>query len=591
MPPATTGGRFHLLVIGDDLYATHPLPEAGAIAIGRSPSCEVFIDHPSVSRRHAMLHLGPPLAIEDQGSSNGTRVREIQLAADQRIALAPGDLIEVGALQLVVQQRSAPVRGRRVWPHDYFDARLEEECERCELSGTCFAALHLRADPSAAGEVEDVLAAELRTVDIIAMYAPGQYEALMCGSRLADGNEVAARLAGALTARGIQPQIGVASYPDDGRSPHAIIARAAERARGEEHHVPAVAVASPETVMQTLRRLVERIAHASISVLIQGETGVGKEVLTESIHNLSPRAGQPFLRLNCAALSETLLESELFGYEKGAFTGASSAKPGLLETADKGTVFLDEIGELPPSIQVKLLRVIEERRVLRVGGLKPKPIDVRFLAATNRDLEAEVARGAFRQDLYFRLNGIALTIPPLRERQTEIRPLAEIFIARACAEADRTPLPLSLEAMALLHRHSWPGNIRELRHMMERAVLLCQGDAITPEHLPVERMRATRPAPPTPHAPHASIDSAAPAPRDHPRAPTGGRRHTPPTPAQDEALDFKKDARERERKQIIAALRTAEGNQSKAAQILGISRRTLLTKLDVHKLPRPRKRH
>jgi transcriptional regulator with PAS, ATPase and Fis domain len=341
--------------------------------------------------------------------------------------------------------------------------------------------------------------------------------------------------------------------------------------------------------MRALFAQIDRVAPAPISVLILGETGVGKEVIAEHIHRTSGRRGR-FLALNCAALPENLLESELFGYEKGAFTGALSAKPGLLETADKGTVFLDEIGELPPSIQVKLLRVIEERRVLRVGGLKPKSIDGRFRAATNRDLETEVARGACRQDLYFRLNGIALTIPPLRARQTEIRPLAEIFVAQACAEAGRPLLPLSIEAMALLHRHSWPGNIRELKHMMERAVLLCQGDAITPEHLPVERMRATRPAPhaPGPSSPHATVD-APPMPREHPRATTGGRRYTPPTP-QDDALDFRKDARERERKQIIAALKTAEGNQSKAAKILGISRRTLLTKLDVHKLPRPRKR-
>jgi two-component system, NtrC family, response regulator AtoC len=583
--PAPPAGRLHLLVIGDDLYATHPLPEAGAVVIGRSPACEVFVDHPSVSRRHAVLHLGPPLTVEDQGSSNGTRVREVQLAPHQRAVFAPGDLIEVGALQLVVQQRSAPVRGRRVWTHDYFDARLEEECQRCELSGTGFVTIHVRVDPRTTSDVEEALAAELRTVDIMAMYAPGRYEALMCGATVSDGHDVAQRLTAALTARGIEPQIGVASYPDDGRNPHSILARAAERARGEQQPSPAVAVSSPETVMQTLWRLVERIAHASISVLIQGETGVGKEVMTEAIHNMSTRAGQPFLRLNCAALSQTLLESELFGHEKGAFTGALSAKPGLLETADKGTVFLDEIGELPPAIQAKLLRVIEERRVLRVGGLKSKAIDVRFLAATNRDLEAEVARGTFRQDLYFRLNGITLTIPPLRERQTEIRPLAEIFIERACAESNRSPLPLSPEASALLHRYSWPGNIRELKHMMERAVLLCPGNAITPEYLPAEKMLATRPA----QAPRPPVEAAAENPREH-RHPTGGRRPTPPTPPQEESLDFKKDSRDRERKQIIAALKSADGNQSKAAKILGISRRTLLTKLDVHKLPRPRKR-
>jgi DNA-binding NtrC family response regulator len=580
---ATGPTRLHLLVIGDDLYATHALPEAGAVVIGRSPACDIFVDHPSVSRRHAVLHVGPPLAIEDQGSSNGTRVRDTRLGPDQRVEIAPGDLVEIGALQLVIQQRTAPVRRRRVWTHDYFDARLEEECERCELAGACFSTIHLRAEPAHAAVVEEVLALELRTLDIVASYAPGQYEALLCESVADEATGVARRIAGALGERGVAIRVGVASYPDDGRDPDSIIARAAERARGEDH-APAAPqpVTLPETGMQSLRKLVERIAHGNISVLIQGETGVGKEVMAETIHNLSPRAAHPFLRLNCAALSETLLESELFGHEKGAFTGALSAKPGLLETADRGTVFLDEIGELPASIQVKLLRVLEERKVMRVGGLKPKAIDVRFLAATNRDLETEVARGMFRQDLYFRLNGIALTIPPLRERQSEIRPLAEIFIARACEEEGRAPLPIAPEASTLLHRYSWPGNIRELKHMMERAVLLCQSDAITPEVLPAEKMRATRTVQAAP--------SRAPEP-----PPTLSVAREPgitpkPTPPEDESLDFKKDQRDRERRKIIAALKACDGNQSKAAEMLGMSRRTLLTKLDLHKLPRPRKR-
>ncbi len=595
--------RFHLLVIGDDLYATHPLPEAGSVVIGRSPACEVFIDHPSVSRRHAVLHVGPPLAIEDKGSSNGTRVREVRLGLNQRVELAPGDLIELGTLQLVVQQRGAPVRRRRVWNHDYFDARLEEECERCELTGACFAVIHLRADATKGPAIEDALAAELRTLDIVGSYAPGQYEALLCEATAEEVSAVERRLVTALAARDIEVDVGVAYYPDDGRDPDAIIGRAAERARGEDHRAAPVEIA--ETGMQTLRRLVERIAHANISVLVQGETGVGKEVIAETIHGRSPRADQPFLRLNCAALSETLLESELFGHEKGAFTGAVAAKPGLLETADKGTVFLDEIGDLPSSMQVKLLRVIEERRVLRVGGLKSRAIDVRFIAATNRDLEVEVERGAFRQDLYFRLNGITLTIPPLRERQTEIAPLVELFVARSSAEAGRPPLSLSPDSMSLLHRYSWPGNIRELKHMMERGVLLCQGDVIKPEHLPAEKMRAirtvsTRPVPAS--RPPATERSRTPDRRDG-----GGRakrpsRSTPkepqpepqrvetPTPRDDTSLDFQKGKRDRERQQIISALTAADGHQSKAAEMLGISRRTLSTKLDLYKLPRPRKR-
>ena len=585
-------GRLHLLVIGDDLYATHPLPETGAVAIGRSTVCQVVIDHPSISRRHAVLHLGPPLAIVDQGSSNGTRVRDVRLEMNQRAELAPGDLIELGALQLVIQRRSAPVRRRRVLSHDYFDARLEEECERCELTGACCAVLHLRADATRGPAIEDALAAQLRTLDIVGSYAPGQYEALLCEATAVETAAVERRLITALAARDIEVDVGIAYYPDDGRSPDAIIGRAAERARGEDHRAAPAAI--PETGMETLRRLVERIAQANISVLVQGETGVGKEVIADTIHNMSLRAHQPLLRINCAALSETLLESELFGHEKGAFTGAIAAKPGLLETAHNGTVFLDEIGELPSSMQVKLLRVIEDRRVLRVGGLKSKAIDVRFIAATNRDLEVEVERGAFRQDLYFRLNGITLTIPPLRERQSEIAPLVELFVARACAEAGRSTLALSPDSSSLLHRYSWPGNIRELKHMMERAVLLCQGELIKPEHLPVEKLRTTRTVSSRPFPPIAPMSTRQPpATERSDRAPPTDRGvdSTVAEPrAQDTELDFHKHKRERERAQIIAALKTTEGNQSKAAEMLGISRRTLSTKLDLHNLPRPRKR-
>jgi DNA-binding NtrC family response regulator len=586
--------RLHLLVIGDNLYATHPLPESGSVVIGRSPACEIFIDHPSISRNHAVLDVGPPLAIQDNNSSNGTRVREVWLGPKQRATLSPGDLIELGSLQLVVQQRSTPVRRRRVWPHDYFDARLDEECQRCELTGGTFGVFHVRAPATREDALEETLASKLRPIDVIATYAPGQLEVLMCEATAAEVIATARQLSGAFVEMGLDVGIGVACFPDDGRDPDSIIGRAAERSRRDDaSEQPVLEV--PETGMQTLRRLVERIAQGSISVLIQGETGVGKEVMAHTIHNLSPRSEQPFLGLNCAALSELLLESELFGHERGAFTGAVSTKPGLLETADGGTVFLDEIGELPSSMQVKLLRVLEERRVMRVGGLKSKAIDVRFLAATNRDLEAEVVRGAFRQDLYFRLNGITLTIPPLRERQTEIRPLAEVFIARACAEAKRAPLPISPEAQGLLHHYAWPGNIRELKHMMERAVLLCTGATIGLDNLPAAKMQATSALPPAEPA----------TPRHRSRSPTGERpKAVPsppppapkseevrkPTPPDESALDFTKEKRERERRQLIAALKACDGNQSRAATMLGISRRTLSSRLDVHKLPRPRKR-
>ncbi|MCK6552715.1 sigma 54-interacting transcriptional regulator, partial [Myxococcota bacterium] len=269
---------------------------------------------------------------------------------------------------------------------------------------------------------------------------------------------------------------------------------AVERATNEGAASTGIVVEAP--AMLALHGLLARVAQGSISVLVLGETGVGKEIIAETIHQRSPRAERPFVKLNCAALSESLIESELFGYEKGAFTGAVRAKPGLLETANGGTVFLDEVGEMPLATQAKLLRVVEERKVLRVGGLEPRAIDVRIVSATNRDLEAEIDAGRFREDLYFRLNGIAVTVPPLRERVEEIPSLARLFAAKSAAR-DGLPQPpvIADAALACLVRHRWRGNIRELRNVVERAVVLAGGDAILPEHLPPE-LRASRDAPP-----------------------------------------------------------------------------------------------
>jgi two-component system response regulator AtoC len=319
-------------------------------------------------------------------------------------------------------------------------------------------------------------------------------------------------------------------------------------------------VTGADEAMQRIRRLAERAAAGTINVLITGETGVGKELLAETVHRLSPRKDGPYVCLNCAALSETLLESELFGHERGAFTGAFQAKPGLLETAAGGTLFLDEVGELPLTTQAKLLRVLETREVARLGSVRPRRIDVRFIAATNRDLDAEVARGGFRRDLYFRLNGITLTIPPLRERVGEIRRLAEMFVRQICRELGRVEPLLPEKIVMLLEGYSWPGNIRELKNAMERAVLLTTGPTIETEHLPMDKMAGG------------------------PAAAATGR--TPTDPALGLALT---PAQHEERQRIIDALAACAGNQSRAAKMLAIPRRTFVAKLDAYRVPRPKK--
>ena len=302
-----------------------------------------------------------------------------------------------------------------------------------------------------------------------------------------------------------------------------------------------------DTAMQRVYALLDVIAPSPLNVLVLGETGVGKEVFTETLHQKSKRAAQPLLKLNCAALPESILEAELFGYEKGAFTGAVAAKPGLFEAANGGTVMLDEIGDMPLATQAKLLRVLETGEVMRLGSVKPSTVDVRYVSATNADLEARVAAGTFRADLFFRLDGISVVLPPLRDRRADIAPLATMFVARVVKQLDRKPPRISRAAMELLEQHAWPGNVRELRNAIERAVVLCAGaETIEPQHL-----------------------SIGPSER------TGG---------------LKEDLSKLEREKILRTLDEVGGNQTRAAKLLGISRHALLDRLDRYGIVRPRKK-
>jgi DNA-binding NtrC family response regulator len=321
------------------------------------------------------------------------------------------------------------------------------------------------------------------------------------------------------------------------------------------------------------------VAKVDSTVLITGESGSGKERIARLLHDESTRAAGPFIAVNCGAITETLLESELFGHTRGAFTGATADRPGLFEAANGGTLLLDEVGEVSAGMQVKLLRALQEREIRRVGENKDRRIDVRVLAATNRDLAQCVAGGSFRQDLYYRLNGVLLVIPPLRERVAEIEPLARTFMAEAAARSPRQRAPaLSPQAVAALKAHTWPGNIRELRNCLERAVLLA-GDVIRPEHLPfapaAPAMARLRP----PAAPHAVPAAPAPHPAPHP-APGD------PEPVK---VSVKRQMAALERREIILALARCAGNQTLAAELLGVSRRTLTNKLNQYDIPRPRK--
>ncbi len=265
---------------------------------------------------------------------------------------------------------------------------------------------------------------------------------------------------------------------------------------------PAGSIIGTEGSLKKVMGLVAKVAHTAASVLLLGETGTGKELIARTIHQQSPRADFPFIGINCAAIPEGLLESELFGHEKGAFTGAVGQKPGRFELADGGTLFLDEVGELTPAIQVKLLRVLQEKEYVRVGGTKTLTTDVRIIAATNRDLKIMMQTGEFREDLFYRLNVFPIYLPPLRERRDDIPHLVGYYREKIAADL-KVPAPeLGEEAMQLLLTYGWPGNIRELQNVLERAVLLCAGKEITIDDLPKEivsqpELEAPVPTPPT----------------------------------------------------------------------------------------------
>lgn len=591
---SVTQGQYSLLAIVNGAVATHMLPEHGEVSIGRARENDIQIVDPSVSRHHAVIRIGPPLTIADAESANGTQIKGHALAPGKHVEIPLGEVIDLGSTMVMVQHRPVATREWRIWQHGYFEGRLEDECARSTRTTTQFGLVRIQCGQlNSSAVVQEVLANALRSDDVVGIYGPGEYEVLLVERTTAEAERIVAGLSRALRDAGAPCGIGLACFPADGRAAHTLAEKAGSAARGAKPG-PSASVVVKSPAMIKLFDLVQRVANSDISILILGETGVGKEVLAEAIHRYSPRKDKPCLRLNCAALTETLLESELFGHERGSFTGASQAKQGLLETAQGGTIMLDEIGDLPMSVQVKLLRVIEERQVWRVGSVRSRAIDVRFLAATNRDLEADIVSGRFRQDLFFRLNGMTLHIPPLRERTEEIEDLARGFLAESCRHHNLPRPDLSDEALDRLMHYSWPGNIRELRNVVERAVVLASEGIIRPEHLPVEKMTATvstRITPSTPPAPVTGETTASstlmPGPPDSPLPPPFGDYATGQPVSLADRL--RRDVQEVERQHIIDALSRCGGNQTRAAQELGVSRRTLISRLEAYGIPRPLK--
>jgi DNA-binding NtrC family response regulator len=555
------------------------VPDGAHLTIGRSRTAAIRVESERVSRIHAeIVRRGRDLVIRDTDSRNKTWVNGAPITAERR--LASGDEIAIGPITIVVSLTTGVAPRPDVDSARTLAQRLAAEVDRGHRYHRSFALVMLRlaGDLAEADAALDRVAELLRPMDVLAEYSPTELAIVLPELDATAARDLARALADAARAHAahagteLDVAVGAAAFPRHGTTPDELIARA-RAALETARRSPRVDVGTPpdeppvvegvvgDPQMRRVYELVHKVADHPITVLVLGETGVGKEVVAAAIHRSSKRREGPLVRLNCASLPESLLESELFGYERGAFTGADRRKQGYFEAAAGGTLFLDEVGELSLATQAKLLRVLEERRFTRVGGTEEVQVDVRVICATNRNLEADAERGTFRSDLFFRISAFTILVPPLRDRPAEIPLLADHFIRQATPEG-RPPPALTPAAAELLGGYAWPGNVRELRNAIERAVVIHTGAAIEPDDLPERVREAPRPAPPP------ALEGA-------------------PPPIAETARDVRDRMAEVERAALVAALEACGGVQTEAAKKLGMSRRALIYRMEKHGLKPP----
>lgn len=600
-PPAPGEGRFYLLVLESGSSAMFHLPRNGLVLIGRVAEAELQLQDASVSRRHARLTIADgTVHIADLDSHNGTRVNGERVTNLRPVA--SGDVIHVGDVALVLHRTARPTAATRsLLPAAALHERASEELQRAlhfqRICGLLLIQLPPGArDPEAVAEAVLPL---LRPMDAagwlsdhqILLILPELPEAKM----RALGAELLHDLAQLYPAA---PAAGMASCPFDGCDLDTLIvaARAAVGAGGPAKVRAASEAATDlqmgdrsivlaDPAMLRVFDLLQRLAKSDLPVLIHGETGAGKEHAAYAVHHFSARSAKgPFIAVNCAAIPETLIEAELFGYERGAFSGATQSKPGLFEAASGGTVFLDEIGELSPSAQSKMLRVLETQRITRVGEVREREVNVRVVAATHRDLKEEIKQRRFRDDLYFRLSAATVLLPPLRERPREVALLAQRFLAGACARCGRPGMTLAPATLQALAAYQWPGNVRELKNLMEYLAAAETAQELLPAHLPAHlagprRSSAEVPAAGKPPA----TDTAAVANADGTAAPVANS--APTSDSDKEPLrPLADELRELEQRRITQALQRTRGKRKAAAELLRMPLRTFTLKLKQHGL-------
>ena len=566
--------RSYLLIFENNTTTVVSLPRTGDLLIGRAKDADVRLSDTSVSRNHVKLSMmGGTARVHDLGSQNGTLVNGERIAGTR--ALLSGDVLTVCSVSIVYHTSARAPVTELVVDIDAFRRQMDNEVDRAIAHQRPFAviAIGAPADMSDRWSVARSLQPIVRRLDHLAWSGGNHGFVLLPETGPAEVAAYALRVLDALLRVNPRATVGYAACPlhgcdvdtllagarsaVDGATPGSV--RSAERAyRVLELGDRAVVIA--DEAMSRLYALLERLAAVDLPVLIYGETGTGKDLAAAAVHWMSARREEPMVTLNCAAIPDTLLEAELFGHAKGAFSGAIADKCGLLEAADGGTAFLDEIAELSPGAQAKLLRVLETGKLTRLGEVVERSIDVRFVAATNRDLKAEVSEGRFREDLYFRLSGAGVWLPPLRDRKRELLILAQTFLTEAGARVGRPGMTLSEDAIQILAAHTWPGNVRELKNAMEYVAATATGDIVDGWH--VECRLYPEESGETP--PPTRLDSHADA-------------------ADDAAVEFrpiKEEIRELERRRIAQALAAADGNQTRAAALIRMPLRTFVTKIN-----------
>ncbi len=570
--PVAEGAALAVSFYGLDGVRSVRLEPSKQMTVGRADDCDVRLTDPGISRQHsAFTHEGDTVKVEDLGSRNGTRLRG-ERVAEANVGI--GEAVGMGSVVAVIVPATEASDSSQLAGYDALVDQLQLELRRAKTFGRPLSLITLRA-AGGPGDIRHVahwgplVRTRLRPVDTVGLYGPRTILMLLPE---VDGASAKAMMEELCVSLGDRQTLhaGIATFPAAATSAGGLVGAAREALHGATDKAPVqladqttndeasdgegLVIESP--CMHELYELVRRVGRIDAPVLVLGETGCGKEHVVRALHDASPRSGGPLKAINCASIPEALLESLLFGHEKGAFTGATSTSRGFFESASGGTLFLDEIGELSKAAQAALLRALETKKITRVGSNSEIEVDVRIVAATHKPLDKLAATGQFRADLYHRLSTVVLNVAPLRERPEELIPLAEHFLAGARRAWGVTAHSFDEEALNCLQRYSWPGNVRELRNAVERAAAVCLSTQIRSEELP-ESVRS----------PGSNV-LATPAPAPQFSADRGLKEHV---------ADL-------EAKLIAQALAETGGNRARAAELLQVSRNTLRSKIQAYGL-------